>query len=142
VNDVSAIEPIVSQKPKRSSDAAFGRLFGSILIAYAAWPMLHLEHPGYVALGAGVALLLVSRFVPAVLGPFNAAWIKLGDLLHRIVSPVLMSLIYVLSVIPTGIIVRLMGKDLLRLKRDDSEASYWIVRTPAGPSPQSMKQQF
>jgi hypothetical protein len=142
VKEVSAIEPTLAHGPKRSSDAAFGRVFGLIFIGFGVWPLVHLNQPGYVVLGIGLLLLLVSQISPRLLAPFNVAWMKFGDLLHSIVSPVVMGLVYFLTVVPTGFVIRMMGKDLLRTRRDKAVASYWIARNPAGPSPQSMKQQF
>jgi hypothetical protein len=63
-------------------------------------------------------------------------------LLHRIVNPVVMALMFYGTVLPTGIVMRLMGKDLLRLKwRPDAE-TYWIVRSPPGPAAETMRDQF
>jgi len=136
------IEPRLPHKPKRSSDAAFGRVFGLIFVAYGAWPLVHMDHPHYAFVAIGLLLLLASQFSPDVLAPFNSAWLKLGDVLHSIVAPVVMGLVFFLTVVPTGIIIKLLGKDLLRLKRNQVESTYWIVRDPAGPSPDSMKRQF
>ena len=69
-------------------------------------------------------------------------WLKFGLLLHKIVNPVIMALLFYGTVLPTGLIARAMGKDLLRLKREPDAESYWIVRTPAGPAPETMKDQF
>jgi len=53
-----------------------------------------------------------------------------------------MALLYYVSVVPTGLIMRALGKDLLRLKLDRTAESYWIAREPPGPAPESMKDQF
>jgi hypothetical protein len=63
-------------------------------------------------------------------------------LLHHIVSPVALALVFYLAIMPTGLVMRLFGKDFLRLKRDPQAKSYWIERTPPGPAPDSMKNQF
>jgi len=63
-------------------------------------------------------------------------------LLHHIVSPVALALVFYLAIMPTGLVMRLFGKDFLRLKLDPQAKSYWIERTPAGPAPDSMKNQF
>jgi hypothetical protein len=66
---------------------------------------------------------------------------RLGLLLHGIVNPVIMGLLFFGTILPTGLVMRLRGKDLLRLKRDPDANSYWIARTP-GPAPETMKDQF
>jgi hypothetical protein len=79
---------------------------------------------------------------PSTLKPLNLAWFKFGLLLHRVLNPVVMALLYYVSVVPTGVIMRAMGNDLLRLKLDRNAESYWIAREPPGPAPQTMKDQF
>ena len=88
------------------------------------------------------ALFLISAFMfPSVLGGVNRLWFKFGMLLHRIVNPVILGLTFFLTVLPTGLVMRAMGKDLLRLKRDPRAETYWI-RRPRGEASQSMKDQF
>ena len=83
-----------------------------------------------------LALALVR---PAVLTPLNKIWFRFGLLLGKIVTPIVMSLVFFLTVLPTGIIMRLLGKDLLNRKIDRSAPSYWVERKdPAG----SMRNQF
>ncbi len=89
------------------------------------------------------ALLLAAALArPALLNPLNRAWLKFGLLLHKIVSPLVMALIFYGAVWPTGLVMRMLGKDLLRLKRAPDAASYWIERHPPGPLPETMKDQF
>jgi hypothetical protein len=78
---------------------------------------------------------------PSSLRPLNRLWMKLGLLLHRIVNPIVMGLLFYGTIWPTGLVMRMRGRDLLRLKRDPSAASYWIARVP-GPAPETMKDQF
>src|SRR6201995_2110056 len=91
----------------------------------------------------GVAsLFLAAALVRAsLLHPLNQLWMKLGLLLHRIVNPIVMGLLFFGTIWPTGLVMRLRGRDLLRLKRDPAPSSYWIARPP-GPEPQTMKDQF
>jgi hypothetical protein len=91
---------------------------------------------------AAAALLLLAALVrPSALHPLNRAWMKLGALLHRIVSPLVMGLLFYGTILPTGLVMRMRGKDLLRLKREPDAESYWIARAP-GPAPKTMKDQF
>ena len=78
----------------------------------------------------------------AALAPLNKWWTKLGVLLYRVVSPIALGLMFYVAVVPVGLLMRVLGKDPLRLRRDPDAASYWIDRTPPGPTPESMKNQF
>jgi hypothetical protein len=89
------------------------------------------------------ALFLAAALLrPAKLHPLNLIWLKFGLLLHRVVNPVIMALLFYGTVLPTGLVMRMLGKDLLRLKREPGADSYWIVRQPPGPAPETMKDQF
>ncbi len=85
---------------------------------------------------------MLAFAAPQVLAPLNRLWFKLGLLLHKIVNPIVLGIMFYVVVTPTGLIMRLLGKDLLRLKRDPAAASYWIERTPPGPKPESLGDQF
>ena len=77
--------------------------------------------------------------MPRVLILPNKIWFKFGMLLGSIIAPIVMALVYFITVLPTGFIMHLLGKDLLKQKLDKSAKSYWIERTePIG----SMKNQF
>jgi hypothetical protein len=90
--------------------------------------------------GAGLALL--GLIAPRPLAPLNRAWTELGLLLSRVVTPVVMMLIYGLSVVPIGLGMRLLGHDPLRLKPAPEAETYWIKRDPPGPDPKSLTEQF
>jgi hypothetical protein len=79
---------------------------------------------------------------PAPLRPLNRLWFRIGLLLHRIVTPVVMGLVFFCSVVPIGLLMRALGKDLLRLRREADAQSYWIEREPPGPARGTMKKQF
>ena len=80
------------------------------------------------------AMFLVAALLrPAILHPLNRLWLKFGLLLHRVVNPVIMALLFFGTVLPTGLVMRALGKDLLRLKRQPDADSYWIPRAPPGP---------
>ena len=63
-------------------------------------------------------------------------------LLHAVVNPIVMAILFYVAVLPTGLLMRAMGKDMLRLKREPENESYWILRRPPGPAPETMKDQF
>lgn len=134
-----------------SSDRGFGLTVGGILLAIALVRLgLQWWSSGTFALGwvewvfggVGLPLILLGLIAPAVLAPLNKAWTKLGLLLFKVVNPIVLGLIFVLTVVPIGLLLRAFGKDPLRLKLDPGAESYWIPRDPPGPEPASMPQQF
>ena len=126
---------------KTASSRSFGLLLAAVLLIIAALSYWAHGH-AYVFWGsAGTLLLVLALAIPRVLAPLKRLWLKLGKLLHVIVSPVILTAVYFLVFIPIGAIIRLFGKDLLALKHDPAAASYWIART-SGPTPESLKDQF
>jgi hypothetical protein len=130
------------EKVVAGSDRIFGLVMALVLAAVAA---LNAWHSGRLwPWSGGLAALLLAAAVlrPSLLHPLNLIWMTFGLLLHRVVNPVVMALLFYGTVLPTGLIMRMLGKDLLRLKREPDAVSYWIVRQPPGPSPETMRDQF
>ena len=128
-----------------SSDRSFGLTVGGILAlieAYCMWSSGDLDRFGLFLLCVSASLLFFGVVYPKILAPFNKAWTKLGFLMFKVVNPIIMLVVYVLTIVPTGLLMRLAGKDPMRLKLDKEAKTYWIERDPAGPSPDSMKKQF
>ena len=131
-----------SEEVVAGSDRSFGFVMAAVLAAVTS---LNAWHSGrlWPWTGGLAALLLAAALLrPSVLHPLNLIWLKFGLLLHGVVNPVVMALLFYGTVLPTGLVMRMMGKDLLRLKRQPDADSYWIVRQPPGPSPETMKDQF
>lgn len=128
-----------------SSDRSFGLTVGGILAlieAYRLWSSGTVDTLGIVLLSIAAPLLLFGLVYPKILAPLNKAWTKLGFLMFKIVNPIIMFFVYAITIVPIGLLMRLAGKDPMRLKLDKEAKSYWIERDPAGPSPESMKKQF
>lgn len=125
-----------------SSDRSFGLVFTVFFAIVALLPLLHGGKARLWAAGLSGIFLLLAWWVPAILAPLNRLWMRFGLLLHRIVSPLALGILFFLVVTPTGLLMRLFGKDPLRLKRDEAAASYWIERDPPGPAADSLKQPF
>jgi hypothetical protein len=79
---------------------------------------------------------------PQLLTVPNRLWLRFGLLLNRIISPVALAFLFYFVVTPTGVFMRVFGKDNLRLRRNASDKSYWIKREPPGPKPDSLNHQF
>ena len=131
------------QHVEGSSDRSFGLVFAGVFLVIAGWPSLfHGEMPRWWASGLAVAFALVALLKPALLAGLNRLWIKLGVLLGKVVSPIALGVVFYCVVTPIGAVMRLTGKDPLRLKLDAGADSYWIPREPPGPPPDSMTNQF
>ena len=119
------------------------RRFGLVLVAVCAlvygYGYWH-GTPRLAWLTAALVLAAITLAMPRVLQPLLNVWMKIGGLLHVIVSPILLVLFYFGAVLPIGLVLRLLGKDLLRLKRSDT--SYWIERQPPGPQPKTMTEVY
>ena len=125
-----------------SSDQAFGVIFGVVFTLIGLWPLLHGERPHWWSLVVSWTCLLLALVRPQTLSPLNQFWLKVGRLLQRVMTLVVTGLLLYTAVTPTGLLLRLFGKDLLRLRRDPNATSYWIERRPPGPTPESMRNQF
>ncbi len=121
------------------SDRSFGLVFGSV----AALITLYLLIRGgaywsiTAALAAGFYVLALVR--PGFLNPLNKLWFKFGLLLHGVISPVVMFLVFVIAFVPIALIFRVKGNDPLDRKLDPDAQSYW---RPREVKPESMSRQF
>jgi hypothetical protein len=125
-----------------SSNRSFGLVFSGFFLIVGLLPALHGNSLRYWALVASAVFLALALLAPASLGPLNRIWAKIGQLLHRIVSPIALAVLFFCVVTPTGLLLRLIGKDVLRLRFDKAAASYWIPRSPPGPVAESLKNQY
>jgi hypothetical protein len=123
------------------SDRTFGLVMAGALALLSLVNGWHLGRVWLWTSAAAVLFVIAALLWPSSLRPLNRLWMKLGLFLHRIVNPIVMGLLFYGTIWPTGLVMRIRGRDLLRLKRDPSAASYWIARVP-GPAPETMKDQF
>lgn len=127
---------------RRGSDRSFGAVIAAFFCLLGLWPLLHLQTPHWWWLAAAVVVLILALGLPIALRPFNLVWFRLGLLLHKVMTPLMMGLLFYSTVTPVGLLMRLFGKHPLPLKPDPAASSYWIVRDPPGPTSESMKHQF
>src|SRR5437879_3034001 len=111
-----------------SSDRSFGLVFAAVLVVIAGWPLLHAQAPRWWAFGIAAALAVIAAAKPALLAGANRLWIRLGVLLGNVVGPIAVSVLFYTIVTPLGLVMRLTGKDPLRLNLDPGADSYWIPR--------------
>jgi hypothetical protein len=123
------------------SERSFGLVFAAffaLLAAHRAW-----TGRDYLWLAvAAIVMIVLALAVPAVLAPFNRFWYRFGMLLSRIFQPVVLGLLFFVTVTPIALIMRLTGKDPLRLRFAKDLDSYWIARDPSGSSGSSLNRQF
>jgi len=127
---------------QRSSGRAFGFGFALIFLVFALHPLLYAEEVRIWAVVMSGTLLLLAALAPRRLAPASRLWTKFGLLLHNIVSPIALGILFFIGVTPTALLVRLFGKDPLRLRFDPATDSYWIKRDPPDPSGDTLKNQF
>jgi Saxitoxin biosynthesis operon protein SxtJ len=126
---------------RASSNRSFGWVFTAVFMVVAVSPLLSGGALRWWSLlvSAGVALITVAA--PRLLALPNRLWQRFGLLLNRIISPVALAILFYAVLTPLGTLLRLLGKDSMRLRRD-SGTSYWIKRDPPGPKPESLNHQF
>jgi hypothetical protein len=117
-------------------------VFAAVFVIIACWPLFHAEPPRWWAVPVSVAFAVIALLKPALLAGLNRLWTKFGHLLGKVVSPIALGVLFYGVLTPIGVVMRLTGKDPLRLKLDSSARSYWIPRKPPGPPPDSMTNQF
>ncbi len=125
-----------------SSDRSFGFVFAAVFLIIAVWPLWHGAGLRWWSAGVAAAFAVVAVAVPHILAVPNRLWMKFGLLLGKIVSPIALGILFYLVFMPIGVLMRVLGKDPLKLKRDTAAASYWVSREPPGPPPTSMTNQF
>ena len=124
---------------EQSSEKSFGIVFSIVFLIVALYPLSNSEGLRIWALVASIIFFFLAFIAPKVLVFPNKLWFKFGLLLGSIVAPIVMAFVYFVTVLPTGLIMRLLGKDLLKQKLDKNSKSYWVKRSePMG----SMKNQF
>ena len=123
------------------SDRGFGFVFAAVFAVISLWPLTGGGAVRIWALAMAALFLGAALVRPNVLRPLNRLWFRFGLLLGRIVSPIVMAVVFLVAITPTALIMRAFGKDVLHLKFDKDAESYWIRRADDGPMG-SMKDQF
>ena len=123
---------------KISSNRSFGLVFFIFFLIIAIYPIIYDESLRVWSLIISLVFLILGLINSKILAPLNKIWFQFGLLLGRIVSPVIMGIIFFLVVTPIALIMKIIGKDLLNLKFNKGK-TYWIEKN--GPK-SSMKNQF
>tara|TARA_Y100000768_G_C23728584_1_gene563724 strand:+ start:304 stop:687 length:384 start_codon:yes stop_codon:yes gene_type:complete len=123
---------------KISSNRSFGIVFSVVFLIIAFYPLIYNEEIRIWSFLISLIFLILGLINSILLTPLNKIWFKFGIFLGKIVSPIVMGVIFFLVVTPIGLIMRVAGKDLLNLKFNKKN-SYWVEKD--GPK-SKMKNQF
>ena len=123
---------------KIGSNRSFGIVFFIVFLLIALYPVINNEEIRAWSLIVSLIFLVLGLLNSKILNPLNQIWFKFGVLLGRIISPLIMAIIFFFVVTPIGFIMRILGKDILNL-RYNTKKTYWIEKT--GPK-SKMKNQF
>ena len=113
---------------KISSNKSFGFLFFVVFVAISLWPLKSQEDLRLWALILSLIFLVLGILNSKFLNPLNKLWHKFGIFLGSIMSPVVMGIVFFIVVTPIGRIMRFLGKDMLRIKKNKLVSTYWINR--------------
>ncbi len=128
----------MENKIKISTNRSFGIVFFIVFTAIGIWPILSSGEIRVWSLIVGAFFLVLGFFNSKLLTPLNKMWFKFGIFLGNFIAPIVMGIIFFFVVTPTGILMRIFGKDLLNLNKN-KEKTYWIEKKQIKSS---MKNQF
>ena len=113
---------------KKSSNRSFGILFFLVFLGFGLWPLTKEMSPNIYLIIISVIFLILGLLNSRLLSPLNNLWIKFGEMLGKIIAPIVMAVVYFLILTPISLLVRLFGKDLIGMKFSNNVKSYWIKR--------------
>ena len=113
---------------KKSSNRSFGILFFLVFLGFGLWPLTKEMSPNIYLIIISVIFLILGLLNSKLLSPLNNLWIKFGEILGKVIAPIVMAVVYFLILTPISLLVRLFGKDLIGMKFSNNIKSYWIKR--------------
>jgi len=111
----------------KTNNRGFGLLFFFVFVLIGLWPLKNGQNFNVYFLIISIPFLVLGILNSKFLTPLNKSWIKFGELLGRIIAPIVMGLVYFFILTPVSFVVRIVGKDLLQIKFS-KDKSYWIKR--------------
>ena len=124
---------------EEGSEKGFGIVFAIIFLLIGLYPLLEGNEVRMWSLMMATVLSALAYVAPKMLSVPNKLWFRIATAMGTVLAPLVMAFIYIISVVPIGLIMRLAGKDLLRKKLDRNATTYWILRTEPL---RSMRDQF
>jgi len=129
-------------EPKMGSERNFGLVFAAVFALLALSPLMRGNEMRVWPLPVAAAFLAAAVLLPGALAPLNQLWFRFGLALGKFVTPLVMAVLFFVTVTPVGVLMRIAGRDPLRLRWQPAAKSYWLERSPAGPAPETLKDQF
>tara|TARA_Y100000817_G_C16785592_1_gene512648 strand:- start:569 stop:949 length:381 start_codon:yes stop_codon:yes gene_type:complete len=112
----------------KENNKGFGLLFFIVFLLIGLWPLLNGNNPRIYFFPIAVLFLILGVINSKILTPLNKLWIKFGELLGRIVAPLVMAIVYFIILTPLSFLIRISGKDLLKVKFSNKLNTYWLKR--------------
>ena len=128
----------MQEKIKLPSNRNFGIVFAIVFMIVALWPLLNQNEIRVWSLTISFIFLVLGLINSKLLSPLNKVWFKFGLILGSIIAPIVMGIVFFLVVTPTGLIMKALGKDLLKLKKN-TNSTYWLDKDNSN---NSLKNQF
>ena len=110
------------------NNKSFGILFFTVFLLIGLWPLIKGNEPRIILIPIALVFLILGLMNSSILSPLNRSWMKFGELLGRIIAPIVMAVVYFIVLTPISFLVRIMGKDLLKTKFSDTDNTYWVKR--------------
>jgi len=123
---------------KIGSNRSFGIVFFIVFLTIGLWPILNENEIRIWSVIISLIFLILGLVNSKILTPLNKVWFRFGILLGNFIAPIVMGAVFFLAVTPTGILMKLFGKDLINLKKNNKK-TYWIEKKEIKSS---MKNQF
>ncbi len=128
----------MQEKIKLPSNRNFGLVFFTVFLLIALWPILNNNDLRIWSLIVSLVFLVFGSLNSKLLTPLNKLWFKFGIFLGNIIAPIIMGIVFFLVVTPTGLIMKILKKDLLKLKNNNSD-TYWLEKDNSN---NSLRNQF
>ena len=123
------------------SDRKFGLLFVVVFLVLATMAFMRHSRLHWLFEGLAGVTFLVAMLSPRWLAPANRLWMQFGLLLGKVISPVVLGVLFFVVFTPISLFMRLFGRDILGRNFDRSATSYWVIRSPPGPDGESLREQ-
>lgn len=124
------------------SDRSFGGLFTAVFTLAGVYTLWRESNVFPWLFGLASLTAAVTMIRPHWLAPLNRAWMKFGELLHRIVSPLVLGVIFYGVFTPVALVMRMAGRDAMKRRFEPAARTYWVERDPPGPDDDSFRDQF
>ena len=112
----------------KENNKGFGLLFFIVFLLIGLWPLIKGDSPRILFFFIALAFLILGIMNAKILTPLNRSWIKFGEILGKIIAPVVMAIVYFIILTPLSLLIKVSGKDLLKVKFFKNMNSYWIKR--------------